>query len=124
MTPPRALAAPAVSTEIIARYRPGAAWAMARGAAAGALAMACVGGSVAVTGTLARAPVYTAEAVRYAAACLALLAFARARGRAVPMPRAAEWLWLSGIAVTGLVVFNVALADGARDAEPAPGSRR
>jgi drug/metabolite transporter (DMT)-like permease len=81
--------------------------------------MACVGGSVAVTATLARAPVYTAEAVRYAVACLLLLALARASGRPVRLPRAAEWPWLAGIAVTGLVVFNVALADGGRDAEPA-----
>ena len=81
--------------------------------------MVCVGGSVAVTGTLARAPVYTAEGLRYAAACLLLLAFARVSGRSVRLPRAAEWLWLSGIAATGLVVFNIALADGARDAEPA-----
>ena len=81
--------------------------------------MVCVGGSVAVTGTLARAPVYTAEGLRYAAACLLLLAFARVSGRPVRLPRAAEWLRLSGIAATGLVVFNVALADGARDAEPA-----
>jgi drug/metabolite transporter (DMT)-like permease len=116
VTVTRALAA---STETAAGCRPGAAWATARGAAAGALAMACVGGSVAVTGTLARAPVYTAEGLRYATACLLLLAFARASGRTVRLPRGAEWLWLSGIAVTGLVVFNVALADGARDAEPA-----
>jgi drug/metabolite transporter (DMT)-like permease len=81
--------------------------------------MVCVGGSVAVTGTLARAPVYTAEGLRYAAACLLLLAFARVSGRSVRLPRAAEWLWLSGIAATGLVMFNVALADGARNAEPA-----
>ena len=117
MTANRALAAP-VSTGTGA-YRSGAAWATGRGAVAGALAMVCVGGSVAVTGTLAKAPVYTAEGLRYAAACLLLLAFARVCGRPVRLPRAAEWLWLSGIAATGLVVFNVALADGARDAEPA-----
>jgi drug/metabolite transporter (DMT)-like permease len=117
----RAPAAPAARTETTAaRDQPGPARAPARGATlAGALAMVCVGGSVAVTGTLARAPVYTAEALRYAAACLLLLAFARASGRSVRLPRAAEWLWLAGIAATGLVVFNVALADGARGAEPA-----
>lgn len=119
MTATRASAAPAASTETVARHRPGAVAATASGALAGALAMVCVGGSVAVTGALARAPVYTAEGLRYAAACLLLVAFARASGRPVRLPRAAEWLWLTGIAVTGLVEFNVALADGARDAEPA-----
>src|SRR5262249_22670261 len=29
------------------------------------------------------------------------------------------WLWLTGVAVTGLVVFNIALVHGARHAEPA-----
>ena len=62
---------------------------------------------------------YTAEGLRYAVACLLLLAFARVSGRSVRLPRAAKWLWLSGIGATGLVVFNVALVDGARDAEPA-----
>jgi drug/metabolite transporter (DMT)-like permease len=81
--------------------------------------MVFVGGSVAVTGTLAMAPVYTAEGLRYAAACLLLLALGRATGRPVRLPRGAEWLWLCGIAMTGLVVFNIALAYGARDAEPA-----
>ena len=68
---------------------------------------------------LAGAPVFTAEAMRYAAACLLLVALARLTGRRLAWPRGAEWLWLSGIAVTGLVVFNVALVEGSRHAEPA-----
>ena len=88
-------------------------------AAAGAGAMTCVGGSVAVSGVLAHAPLFTAEALRYTAACLILLGLARLTGRRPVMPRGAEWLWLSGIAVTGLVLFNVALVAGARHAEPA-----
>jgi drug/metabolite transporter (DMT)-like permease len=87
--------------------------------AAGAAAMVCVGGSVAVSSVLAGAPVFTAEAARYGAACLLLVAMARLTGRRLTRPRGAEWLWLSGIAVTGLVVFNLALVDGARHAEPA-----
>jgi len=81
--------------------------------------MVCVGGSVAVSGVLARSPVFTAEGLRYAVACLILLALARLTGRRLVMPRGAEWLWLSGIAATGLVLFNVALVAGSRHAEPA-----
>ena len=89
------------------------------GVAAGSAAMVCVGGSVAVSSVLAGAPVYTAEAVRYGAACLILVALARLTGRRLAWPRTSEWLWLSGIAVTGLVVFNLALVEGSRHAEPA-----
>ena len=89
------------------------------GVAAGATAMVCVGGSVAVSSVLARAPVFTAEAVRYGVACLLLVALARLTGHRLNRPRGAEWLWLSGIAVTGLVVFNLALVEGSRHAEPA-----
>ena len=81
--------------------------------------MVCVGGSVAVSSVLAGAPVYTAEAVRYGAACLLLVALARLTGRRVRGRAKTEWLWLSGIAVTGLVVFNLALVEGSRHAEPA-----
>jgi len=89
------------------------------GVAAGTGAMICVGGSVAVSAVLARAPVFTAEALRYAAACLILLVLSRLTGRRLIMPRGADWLWLSGVAVTGLVLFNVALVAGSRHAEPA-----
>jgi len=81
--------------------------------------MICVGGSVAVSSVLTRAPVFTAEALRYALACLILLAMSRLTGRRLVMPRGTEWLWLSGIAATGLVLFNIALVAGSRHAEPA-----
>ena len=93
--------------------------AAALGVAAGATAMVCVGGSVAVSSVLAGAPVFTAEAVRYGVACLILMALARLTGRRLTWPRQAEWLWLSGIGVTGLVMFNLALVEGSRHAEPA-----
>jgi len=81
--------------------------------------MVCVGGSVAVSAALATGPLFTAEAVRYALACLLLLALGRASGRRLVMPRGTEWLWLLGIAATGLVLFNVGLVQGGRHAEPA-----
>jgi drug/metabolite transporter (DMT)-like permease len=81
--------------------------------------MVCVGGSVAVSSVLAGAPVFTAEALRYAAACLLLVVFARVAGWPLVMPRGVEWLWLCGVAATGLVLFNVALVEGSRHAEPA-----
>jgi len=89
------------------------------GVAAGATAMVCVGGSVAVSSLLAGAPVYTAEAVRYGLACLILVTLAKITGRTLNRPRGTEWLWLAGIAVTGLVLFNLALVEGSRHAEPA-----
>jgi drug/metabolite transporter (DMT)-like permease len=87
--------------------------------AAGAAAMSCVGGSVAVSAEIADAPLFTIQSVRYAAACLLLLGIARLSRTGVVRPRGTEWLWLTGIAATGLVLFNVALVQGARHAEPA-----
>ena len=81
--------------------------------------MACVGGSVAVSGVLSAAPFFTAEGVRYLLACLLLTGFTRLAGIRLHRPRGAEWLWLSGIAGTGLLAFNIALVEGARHAEPA-----
>jgi drug/metabolite transporter (DMT)-like permease len=91
----------------------------AAGVAAGAAGMVFVGGSVAVSKVLAGAPVFTAEAVRYGAACLLLVALAKLTGRKITRPRGTEWLWLTGIAVTGLVLFNLALVEGSGHAEPA-----
>jgi drug/metabolite transporter (DMT)-like permease len=89
------------------------------GIAAGAAAQVCVGGSVAISGVLAGAPLYTAEAVRYAAACLLLLAYMRLTGQRLSWPRGWDWLWLTGVTGTGLVLFNIALVEGSRHAEPA-----
>jgi drug/metabolite transporter (DMT)-like permease len=85
----------------------------------GSVAMASVGGSVAVSGVLADAPLFTVQAIRYAAASLLLLALARAVRVPIRMPRGAEWLWLLGVAAVGLVLFNVALVRGSEHAEPA-----
>ena len=90
-----------------------------RAALPGAVAMAFVGGSVAVSGLLTDADLATAQALRYAVACGLLLVLARLSGQRLLRPRGAEWLWLSGVAGTGLVLFNVALVRGAAHAEPA-----
>lgn len=82
---------------------------------AGATGMVFVGGSVAVSGVLADTPVFTVQAVRYAVASLLLTLVARRLVR----PRGVEWLWLAGVVVTGMFVFNLALVYGARHAEPA-----
>ena len=90
-----------------------------RASLSGALGMVFVGGSVAVSGVLADAPLHTAQALRYAVACGLLVAWCRLTGRTLRRPRGVEWLWLIGVAVSGLVVFNYALVYGSRHAEPA-----
>jgi drug/metabolite transporter (DMT)-like permease len=81
--------------------------------------MTLVGGSVGVSHALIAAPLFAAQAIRYAAAALMLIGAARASGTATVRPRGREWLWLVGIATTGLVVFNLAVVRGVAHAEPA-----
>lgn len=88
-------------------------------AVSGAAGMIFVGGSVAVSGVLAGAPLFTVQSLRYAVACLLLLGLARMSGTRITAPRGAEWAWLAGVTGTGLVVFNAALVHGSRHAEPA-----
>lgn len=90
-----------------------------RAVVAGTAAMALVGGCVVVSGVLSDAPFHTAQALRYAVACALLVGWVRATGRTVRRPRGAEWGWLIGVALTGLVAFNIALVQGSRHAEPA-----
>jgi drug/metabolite transporter (DMT)-like permease len=89
------------------------------GAALGVVAMACVGSSVAVSRTIVDAPLFTLQAVRYALAAVLLLALATLARRPLPRPRGREWLWLVGVAATGLVLFNLAVVRGVEHAEPA-----
>lgn len=90
-----------------------------RATLAGAAGMTFVGGSVAVSSLLADAPLHTAQALRYGLACALLVGWARLTRRALRRPRGAEWFWLAGVALSGLVVFNLALVHGSRHAEPA-----
>ncbi|MFC3574544.1 DMT family transporter [Streptomyces yaanensis] len=85
----------------------------------GMVGMVLVGSSVTISHTLVDAPLFTAQAVRYAAAAVILLVMARLAGARMVWPRGREWLWLAGIAVTGLALFNVAVVRGVAHAEPA-----
>ncbi|WP_330347160.1 DMT family transporter [Streptomyces sp. NBC_00582] len=85
----------------------------------GMVGMTLVGSSVTVSRTLVDAPLFTTQAVRYAAATAILLVMARLAGARLIWPRGREWLWLAGIAVSGLVLFNVAVVRGVAHAEPA-----
>jgi drug/metabolite transporter (DMT)-like permease len=90
-----------------------------RGLLLGAFGMVLVGGSVAVSGVLGDAPLFTAQAIRYLAAAGLLVLMSRVAGVQILRPRGREWLWLAGIAATGLVLFNVAVVRGVSHAEPA-----
>ncbi len=85
----------------------------------GVAAMALVGSSVGVSGQLVDAPLFTAQAARYTGAVLLLLGMCRAAGVRPVRPRGSEWLWLAGVAASGLVLFNVAVVRGVAHAEPA-----
>jgi drug/metabolite transporter (DMT)-like permease len=87
--------------------------------AAGATGMVFVGGSVAVSGVLADAPMFTVQSLRYALACLLLLVYAKFVRTRILLPRGPEWLWLAGVTAAGLIIFNIALVRGAAHAEPA-----
>ena len=89
------------------------------GSVLAAAAMTCVGSSVAVSSTITGAPLFTLQAVRYAFAAVLLVVLARATGRRLPRPHGWEWAWLGGIALTGLVIFNIGVVRGTAHAEPA-----
>jgi drug/metabolite transporter (DMT)-like permease len=85
----------------------------------GAVAMCFVGSSVGISHALVDAPLFTAQALRYGVATMLLFAVVRVVGVRVPRPYGVEWLWLGGVAATGLVLFNVAVVRGVAHAEPA-----
>lgn len=84
-----------------------------------AVAMACVGSSVAVSTTIVDVPLCTLQAARYAFAAALMLAVGVATGRDLPRPRGREWAWLAAVAGSGLVLFNVGIVRGVAHAEPA-----
>ena len=82
-------------------------------------AMIAVGTGVTVSHELVDYPVFGAQAVRYAIAAAILIGGALLLHRPVPMPRGRDWLWLIGIALTGLLLFNIAVIRAVEYAEPA-----
>ncbi|MFJ5807794.1 DMT family transporter [Streptomyces sp. NBC_01426] len=90
-----------------------------RDLAPGIAGMVLVGSSVSVSRALVDAPLFATQAVRYTAAALILCTLARASRIPIARPRGREWLWLGGVAATGLVLFNVAVVRGVAHAEPA-----
>lgn len=85
----------------------------------GATAMSFVGGSAAVSGLVAGDGAATAQAIRYTLAALILVLVARGMGVTIRRPRGGEWLWLAGVSMSGLFLFNIAMLIGSRHAEPA-----
>jgi drug/metabolite transporter (DMT)-like permease len=81
--------------------------------------MIAVGTGVTVSAELTDYPVFGAQSVRYAMASLLLLGGVVLARRTVPVPRGREWLWLGGVAITGLVLFNIAVIRAVEYAEPA-----
>jgi drug/metabolite transporter (DMT)-like permease len=81
--------------------------------------MALVGSQVAVSGVLADAPLFAVQALRYTLAAVVLVLVLRVTRQTVPVPHGREWAWLAGVALSGLVLFNVGVVRGVAHAEPA-----
>src|SRR5215213_11167973 len=80
-----------------------------RGSLLAATALALVGSLVAAADLVEGYPFAAGQALRYAAAALALLAIARGR---LPRLRPPELLGLGALSATGLVLFNLFVIDG------------
>ena len=82
-------------------------------------AMFAVGTGVTVSAQLVDYPVFAAQGVRYLAAAAILVGAVLVLRRPFPWPRGTDWLWLVGVAVTGLVIFNIAIIRSVEHSEPA-----
>jgi drug/metabolite transporter (DMT)-like permease len=87
-----------------------------RGALLATTALALVGSLVAAADLVEGYPLSTGQALRYAAAGLALLVIARGR---LPRLQAREAIGLAALAATGLVLFNLFVIEGVRETDPA-----
>jgi drug/metabolite transporter (DMT)-like permease len=92
---------------------------LAVGSALAASSMVAVGGSVAVLSVITDYPVFTAQAVRYAAGALLLWGWARFLHLPRVRTTTEERVRLVVIATTGLAGFNIAVVFALRSAEPA-----
>jgi drug/metabolite transporter (DMT)-like permease len=87
-----------------------------RGSLQAATALALVGSLVAAADYVESYPFAAGQALRYAAAGLALLAIARGR---LPRLTRRELLGMLAISTTGLVLFNLFVINGVRETDPA-----
>ncbi len=83
------------------------------------MAMIAVGAGVTMSAELVDYPVFAAQAVRYAVAAAILIGAVLAMRRPLPRPRGHDWLWLTAVSATGLVLFNIAIIRSVEHAEPA-----
>jgi len=89
------------------------------GVAAGLGAVCAVGSSIAVSRTIASAPIATTQLLRYAAGAVLLYATLRATGARLPRLGRRDAARVALLAATGLVGFNFALLGALRHADPA-----
>ncbi len=82
-------------------------------------AMFAVGAGVTVSAELVDYPVFATQAVRYGVAAAILVAAVLFLRRPLPRPHGRDWLWLAGVAATGLVLFNIAVIRSVEHSEPA-----
>jgi drug/metabolite transporter (DMT)-like permease len=89
--------------------------------ASAALGISAVGAGVAASGHLTDYPVLSAQAVRYAIGATLLYAVARAAGQTEPRVRltSGDRVRLVALALTGMVLFNVAVVRAVTTGEPA-----
>lgn len=74
-----------------------------------ALATSLVGSSVAAASLIGDYPILGGQAMRYAFASLLLFAWIKASRRSIPRLTRLDATWLSGVALFGMVLFNVLL---------------
>jgi drug/metabolite transporter (DMT)-like permease len=84
-----------------------------------AAGISLVGAGVAVSDHLTRYPVLSAQALRYAIGAGLLYAVSVVTGRQDARPGPADWLRLLALALSGMVLFNVAVVRALQTGEPA-----
>lgn len=90
-------------------------WAMT----SAALGISFVGAGVAFSAHLTEYPVLSAQAIRYAIGAGLLYLVATTTGRREPRLGVADWLRLLALALTGMVLFNIAVVRAVTTGEPA-----
>jgi len=81
-------------------------------------AMTFVGASVAAASLLGDYPVLASQGVRYAVASLLLVAWMRASKRSLVRPSRADLTWVGGVALVGMVLFNIFLIASTNRIDP------